>query len=566
MNNLIELLELKNWWFNNSIKWFNSTTSDDIEITNKYKNLIHNDYELNSLLENKDTSIAFIILHDQIIRHMSRVQLKHIDSIERKIKQHEFIEFVKLFYSKYKNELEGYYFCFALLPLRHTKIFEEEQFVIMETWNKLENTTDEKMIKIYKNYLKITYKNATNKNIYIETTKLKYNKITEFIQNHKEILDTKCFLEDLDNLNQSDQPDDIITKIIKTCKKINKKTKYVLSISGGVDSMVLSYILTKLNVEFVMLHINYANRDTCLDEKTFLSTWANFIGVELYIRDIYEINRTKCMNYELRNLYENYTKCVRYQSYIDIIKIKGWDLIEWSILLGHNNDDCIENILTNIANKTKYENLFGMTFETTIQHNSNLIYFTRPLLTISKHDIYHYANHYKIPYLIDSTPKWSQRGMIRDIVKPALIQWNTQIIEGLEKLNDRMKESLELVDLLVSTWINNLIPLKNLNNDEKIHINVPTKLTIAIYEPKHGALKINITEITENKIFWSRLFDKLNIKTSSRSLNSALLILKSIKTKFANLQKKQIKYIQINSNTYLYCWKVDNNNIIIAFD
>ena len=204
-----------------------------------------------------------------------------------------------------------------------------------------------------------------------------------------------------------------------------------------------------------------------------------------------------------------------------------------------------------------------MSFESTTKHKSNLIYFMRPLLTISKNDIYYYANYYKIPYLFDSTPKWSQRGMIRDIVKPALIQWNKQIIEGFEELNDMMKESLEMVDLLVITWINNIIPFKDLNHTEKVRID---RLKISFYEPTYGVLKIKITEMIENKIFWSRLFDKLNIQTSSKSLNSVLSILKLIKTKFDNLQKKQIRQIQISQHNNLYCWKVENNNIIIGFD
>ena len=231
--------------------------------------------------------------------------------------------------------------------------------------------------------------------------------------------------------------------------------------------------------------------------------------------------------------------------------------------MGHNHDDCIENILTNIANKTKYDNLMGMSFESKIMFKEKSISFTRPLLTISKSEIYQYAHNFKIPYLVDSTPKWSQRGMIRDIVRPALIQWNNLILDGMCELNTVMKESLECVDLLVSRWINELKPFETLDVKEKVII-YPSILTII--KPKFSTIKLNINEISDNKIFWSRLFDKLNISISSKTLDELISRFVVIKKKFNSIQIKQLKQIQINKNKKLYFWKIMDNKLLIAFD
>ena len=84
------------------------------------------------------------------------------------------------------------------------------------------------------------------------------------------------------------------------------------------------------------------------------------------------------------------------------------------VLLGHNKNDCFENIITNIINKKDYNNLNGMNIFTEI---NNIIYW-RPILNISKYEIICYANNNNIPYLKDSTPKWSIRGKIRDNLVP----------------------------------------------------------------------------------------------------------------------------------------------------
>ena len=571
MNEYDNLLELKDWWFNNQDKWFNSSELNDKQITKKYEYLLDTDYKIEILLDDKILGLSYIILYDQITRHIARAQNKSsnyvLDYLDKLLK------FIDLFYPKYKNELEGFEFCFTLLPLRHTNIFYKQKFVIDETWEKILNLnqTNTKLIKIYKNYLEATYKRAyINKQVYISENKTDYNRdILWIVKKYSYLLDEFCnhyLIKSNSDINpdiNSDMKDNVILKITKTCEQIkNFNTKYILSISGGVDSMVLSFVLSKLGIDFVMLHINYANREeTCENEKKLLSDWANYIGHKLYIRNIYEINRQKCMKYEMRNLYENYTRNVRYQSYIDIYKLNEWEGYEWSVLMGHNHDDCIENILTNIANKTKYDNLMGMSFESKIIFRDQQIKFIRPLITIQKSDIYHLAHNFKIPYLVDSTPKWSQRGLIRDIVRPGLIQWNNSILEGMVELNTIMRESIECIDLLVMRWINELKPLETL--DVKEIVKIPSQTT-TINKLKYEVIKLNITEISDNKIFWSRLFDQLNIPSSSKTLNELTNRLTIFKKKFTSIQNKQLNQIQINKNNKLYYWKISDNKVVIG--
>lgn len=570
LNQPVELIELKNWWLSNSNVWFDSTESDDINITLKYEDLMTTNFDEEIIIQNKELGIGYIILYDQITRHIVRAQKYSNNYIFDNL--NKILEFVKKFYSKYCDDLQGYEFCFVLLPLRHSNNFDFQTFVMKETWKKIDvlpNSASDPLIKIYKNYLKATYERASNGQVYLDEYKPNDT-------NLKDILDPRCIKHLGPPLNKKNHISDKLEKVCE-CMKIKSKTsvinenkKYILSISGGVDSMVLARILFELDIDFVLVHINYANRGVvCEKEKQLLSNWANIYQVELYIRDIYEINRPKCMEYDMRNLYEDYTRDVRYSTYCDVAKLKRWVDNDWCVLLGHNHDDCVENILTNIANKTKYDNLWGMEYETKIKFNStnsnnynNLIIFVRPLLTISKEEIYQYADNQKITYLLDSTPQWSQRGKIRDIVRPGLIEWNQSSLDGLEEIACVMKESLECVELLVSNWIEKIQPLNTLEVKEQVEI-IGKKMSMS--KPKINVIKLSIGEIVVNKIFWSKILEKIHFKSSSKSINMLVDKINTIKTKFDTIQIKQLSQIQINRNNRIYWWKINKTDMIFGF-
>jgi tRNA(Ile)-lysidine synthase TilS/MesJ len=254
------------------------------------------------------------------------------------------------------------------------------------------------------------------------------------------------------------------------------------------------------NINFICVHIDYYNRKECEQEEELLKWWCNTIlDVPLYIRRIDEINRPKCMEHELRDLYESYTKDVRFTSYININN----NNISY-VVLGHNKDDTIENILTNTASQSHYENLLGMTPVSNQSYKDKDITFLRPLINIPKIDIYKFAIENNIPFLHDSTPKWSQRGKIRDIVKPALVEWNPLILDGFIKLSEKMSQMTLLLDLLIS----------NNNN------------------------YINIHEVPINNIYWTTYLKKNNIYITQKTLECLI-------EKIIFLQKNEYKLKEI---------------------
>ena len=510
--------DLYTWWMQHPSYWFNATKLDDIEIANKWRHL--DNLEINIDLDqlstmSKENIIGHILYHDQIIRHIVRAD--NLSDCLIKIYLDKIIELSKKYYLLNKLELEpeleleGYDFCFVLLPQRHTKDFYNCEFVINETWSKINslNNLDPKF-KIYKNYLKASYERCSVKPIKLYIRKNIdshiHENIEKFIIKYREILDIKSYYEYSQNYMRLD----LTNPIVKSCNKINKSSKLIVSISGGVDSMILSWILKKLNFDFVLVHINYSNRTVCEQEKAMLFEWASYLQVEIYYRDIYEINRKKCMDNDMRSIYEEYTRDIRFNAYVQTANQKNWNS-EYMVILGHNYDDCIENILTNITNKNKYENLDGMEFISDIVLDNNIIKLCRPILSINKIQIYDYAKLNSIPFLFDSTPAWTQRGQIRDLIKPCLESWNSNSIKGLSELSKIMKESLECVDLVVDLWISKLTDTIDPNN----YVSVLSKITLTNIK----FIMIGINELTCNKIFWNRLLIKLNFMVKSKMLN-----------------------------------------------
>ena len=472
------------FWENNSHLWFNASPEDDKLIYDTFNHYLYNDYNIEQFNEEEWTS--YCILNDQLIKHFNRHKNINIKSTIK-------IETYYIYYNKFKYILSDFDFMFQLMPLRHTHELNHVKFVLNETWNRLTKNNNQFikkfLIATYERYIKC----STEHNL------IKYIN-SNIIFNHQEILDkisptippfadgiiTPSANERIDKAFINNNETLLYNQMKEFINSNNLETeKIVISISGGVDSMVCSYLLKQLTYQFKHLqisavHIDYYNRPECEYEEELLIWWCNTIlNIPLYIRRIDEINRPKCMEYELRDLYESYTKDVRFNSYIHLSNY---------IILGHNKDDTIENIFTNTASQSHYENLLGMTQISHQSFKQKNICFLRPLLNIPKNEIYKYAIDNNIPFLLDSTPKWSQRGKIRDIVKPALNEWNPLIFDGLIKLSEKMSEMNLLLEKIISPDIN----FKNIND-------VPI---------------INI--------YWSIIFKKNNIFVSQKTLENLI--------------------------------------------
>ena len=453
-------MELLEWWFEKNEKyWFNSNSSIDQLIYKKYFEILINtkDKPVYNLTERE--ILYYILLYDQVTRHIDR----HLGSnyrLEYSLKALEYSKFL-IETEKYKT-FQPKEIIFILMPYRHTFNLSKLNYIkniIQKLRNELGNdnyfkrfyyATINSIIKQKKPLLYNKTNKKFNQQILCDTCKKKkiinlkkfnillyifiyisisinLNIITILIFNILLLfimIYTYIFLEK--NENKTDlKKETIPIKIKKSLNQIDKNEALTISLSGGSDSMVCAFCLLKLgyNLKSAIM-INYNNRKESDDEVEMVALWCSSMNLPLYVRKIDEISRSRDSD---RSFYENITKKIRFNSY---------QYLENSIVLGHNWNDCFENCITNINKKNSYENLIGMNFESK-QFGVKLL---RPFLDINKNEINDLANTFNIPYLKDSTPKWSARGKIRDNFVDLFNNFDKNLIPGFIELSKRYKD------------------------------------------------------------------------------------------------------------------------------
>lgn len=466
----IDVAILYDEWFNNKNYWFSKDIAIDTYLCNKYMryidetNEIYNNY-LNGIKYDKKTLISCVLLLDQIPRHYKRVYENEIDVSQ--YSQYA-IYFAELLLNSYDDtELSIDELCFVYLPYRHIndigKIYE-----IIEVFIKLYNTRNGSDKTKCKRYL-----NAMLNNIYQEITKLYENNylICKSWKNLNMNIFDKQSLIYRDNRGYINENSNVYLCVSAEIAKLNDNSTIIISLSGGVDSMVALYVMKilcdsearrKKIKNIIAVHINYNNRVETQDELDFVNYYCNLLGVRLFFRTIREIKRDDCMNNGLRDLYEDITKKIRY----DMYRCNTHNPQTTYVLLGHNKDDCFENIITNISNKNNYNNLCGM--ETLA--NIDGINFWRPMLNVKKGEIIEFANCNNIPYLFDSTPTWSVRGKIRDKLTPVMCSLksnnsrddNSSAIDAFFSLKEHVANTNEIINTVI---IDNLIAKLNIFQD-----------------------------------------------------------------------------------------------------
>lgn len=166
---------------------------------------------------------------------------------------------------------------------------------------------------------------------------------------------------------------------------LQKKAKYLIAVSGGVDSMVLLDYLVKENYKIEIIHINHHTRD--LENSKDLAIVTKFSKknkINLYTYDYYH----------RKGNFEGKAREFRLKKYKELVDEKSFK----GVILAHHKDDQIENILMNSKKKG-----YVLMKDNELINNVQIY---RPFLKTYKKDIYAYAKKYNINYNEDYTNKF----------------------------------------------------------------------------------------------------------------------------------------------------------------
>jgi tRNA(Ile)-lysidine synthetase-like protein len=544
------MLSLSNYWISNRQLWFNSTPETDYEIvqnTYKYLNFGYKESELNIYnieMVNKLDPLCKIIFYDQIIRHYVRHFNFNIDLSNKIIEDNSekaIIITKELIENKDIYNYVPVEQCFILMPYRHSKNEEYRIQSIKIIEELLEsNPKNSDYIRFYQASLE-RVRNPKLINTKINTP-INADKFPQYLVCASSQFNINTFLDtSYSNITISDIPPEFINGFHKAIpinndnnnnnnNNDNTYPEITVSISGGSDSMLCLFIASKMGYKVKALMIDYCNRNEHLDEIDFVEWFCNKLGVDFYVRNIPELKRERDST---RNFYEDITKKIRFRSY---------KFLNNPVILGHNLDDCFENCITNIMTQRSKDNLFGMS-EISEQLGVSL---RRPMLNIPKSRIVEICNKFNIPYLLDSTPKWSRRGKIRDIIVPALNTFDINLIPRIMEFCNESSKSLKDYQSLLETY-----PIKE-----------------SVYKTRTKTQKQYIIDmmnpLNEKPVFWQGIINKItdNEKITRIRISTIESMISNIKKELNNQHNKNEISISLSPQLKMF---INDTRTLIMF-
>lgn len=278
------------------------------------------------------------------------------------------------------------------------------------------------------------------------------------------------------------------------------KSGAIVSLSGGVDSMIVLAILLKIRNYYYFpifaASINYSQRDEQSKEIDFLEEYCRTNNVKIYVSKVDGYSRKK-ENSGSRTEFEEESRKIRFELYRKIMEENGCT----GIFVGHHKDDIIENIFTN---SMKGGNLLDLEVMKVIS-NIHGVNIYRPFLEFHKNVILDLAHSNNIPYFLDTTPKWSRRGRMRFEIFPLLDNVFSQSWRiKLKELGDQSNHWGNYIqEYILNPWFKKIIigkygfimPFQN--QPKLIYTNVILKCMHKM--GKHMLKSSSIDKIIENK-------------------------------------------------------------------
>ena len=269
----------------------------------------------------------------------------------------------------------------------------------------------------------------------------------------------------------------------------------VCATSGGVDSMVLLSILLKYNVKIVCAHVNHNLREESFEEYEF---------VKKYCKDNNVIFEGTVLDKIEKGNLESEFRSKRYEFFDSIVKKYDAKYL----LTAHHGDDLTETVLMRIVRGSSLEGYSGFDI---ISDRGNY-QILRPLVYLTKEQIYKYAKENNIEYREDKTNKSDKytRNRYRKYILPKLKEENKNVHIGFLKFSNELMGAYKFIN----EYIENLIKDNYYNN----------KLDIEVIK--------SMDEFVIKKIIYILLKDeyKENIGLiNDRNINEIIKIIKSDK-------------------------------------
>ena len=216
-----------------------------------------------------------------------------------------------------------------------------------------------------------------------------------------------------------------------------KHSKFLIALSGGVDSMVLANLFLKNNLSFSVAHCNFNLRTKeSDDDEKFIFDWSTENEIDCYISKFNTTDYCKKNNFGIQEGARN----LRYEWFNELKNLHDFDYI----VTAHHLDDQIETYLINSMRGSGLNGLIGITEKT-----ESLL---RPLLKILKNDILVYAKSNNIDFREDSSNSKNDyfRNMIRNLIIPQFKKFDDNVMLKFQTTIDNLNSTKIFADIIVN--------------------------------------------------------------------------------------------------------------------
>ncbi|MDB4205082.1 tRNA lysidine(34) synthetase TilS [Polaribacter sp.] len=227
-----------------------------------------------------------------------------------------------------------------------------------------------------------------------------------------------------------------------------KDKKLLIAISGGIDSVVLTHLLSVLNFNISLAHCNFNLRNTASDLDTvFVKELAEKLQIKCFTTSFQTAKIAK----ENKKSTQITARNLRYTWFQETLQAHHFDFV----LTAHHADDNLETFLINLTRGSGLDGFTGIP-----EVNGNII---RPLLKFSRNEIESFAKENGILWREDQSNASTKyvRNKIRHKILPVLKEINPSLLETFSKTIEHLKESAQIIDDSIEKISKNVVLKEN---------------------------------------------------------------------------------------------------------
>ncbi|WP_405226391.1 tRNA lysidine(34) synthetase TilS [Dokdonia sp. Asnod1-B02] len=232
-------------------------------------------------------------------------------------------------------------------------------------------------------------------------------------------------------------------------------SKILVTVSGGLDSMLLLLLCRQAGLDVSVAHCNFNLRAAESDgDQDFVASYCKLHNIPVYIKSFYTSAYAKTSKTSTQIA----ARELRYQWFKELSVAEGFDYI----LTAHHLNDDLETFLINLGRGTGIKGLTGIPVV-----NGEIV---RPLLKFSRKQLKNYALKEDLQWREDSSNATDNyvRNHLRHHAIPNLEEAQPNILKGLQHTQEHLKQSERLLKVYTAQLRQQFMTVSN--SDEVIDL------------------------------------------------------------------------------------------------